>query len=244
MRESQVIIERVRRVGEHWQHLSLTVEDAALEQIKPGQSLLAESKAYLPERWIPINFDEEQRLLIIEHPNHELYSPGDVVSVMGPVGSPFPMRRGIQRLLLVAQDFAPTRLLFAMFRALQHGVAVTLVLTGDARNYPITTLPPTVEVIHSEDIISWSSQGQLLTWADQIVVVTEALFWQDRYVPILYAAHQSRPALPEDFLLGVFDLPTPCGTGACMACMVRCHHGNRLACLDGPAFDMANVKLL
>lgn len=248
MRESQAIIERVRRVGSGWQQLMLAVEDTALEHIKPGQTLLVKaSKAldpYLRENWIPIGFDAEQRTLQVEIPLKTAYTPGEAVSIIGPVGSAFPVRAGIRHLLLIAQEDAPTRLLFLMASALRSGISVTLVLAGTTQNYPINTLPPQVEVIQSSDVLTWPSQQQTFIWADQVFIVTRSVFWEKYYLPIFYAANKSRPALPAGFLHGVFDLPLPCGTGACMACMVRCLNGDRLVCSDGPAFDLASIKFL
>jgi hypothetical protein len=57
------------------------------------------------------------------------------------------------------------------------------------------------------------------------------------------ACRDARHAVPEGFLHGVFDLPLPCGIGACMACMVRGKRDHRLVCIDGAAFDLAQVKL-
>lgn len=246
MRETQAIIERVRRVGAGWQHLALAV-DSALEQTQPGQVLLVRTDEtwdpYLREQWIPIDFDDEEGLLIVEQPLGRNYSPGDVVSVIGPIGEGFPLKRDIQQLLLIAQDYPPIRLLFLMNQALRSGMSVTLVLTGDAREaYPINLLSPAVEVIQSNNAVNWANQRQTFLWAEQVFAVTSPALWIDYYAMLLRAAEESRHALPEGYLHGVFDLPLPCGTGGCMACMVRSKDGNRLACLDGASFDLARIK--
>lgn len=248
MRESQAIVERIRRIGSGWQHVSLAVEDPALEQISPGQSLLVrvgESWGpYLRENWIPVDFDAEKRVLIIEHPISSRYAPGDVINVLGPVGNAFVLRADIQHLLLVAQDYAPTRLLFQLFFALRQGIEVTLILTGSAKDYPIVTLPPGLEVILSEDNTAWPELKETLSWADQVFMVASPAFWQDNFVPVLFTAHKVRPLLPDGFLMGVFDLPLPCGTGACDACLIRSNDGMRHVCVHGPAFDMSKVKIM
>ncbi len=84
MRESQAIIERIRRVNEHYHHLDLSV-DEWLCQIKPGQSLLARVTdswdPYLREHWWPVAVGPNR--LTIERPASARYEPGQVVSVLG-----------------------------------------------------------------------------------------------------------------------------------------------------------------
>lgn len=248
MRESQAIIERVRRVASGWQQLFLSVEDPALEKIKPGQTVLARPSSttldpYLRQNWIPVAFHADQGTLIIETPLDTLYNPGEVISLIGPIGSPFSLRSNIRNLLLIAQDCPPTRLLFLMEHAIQMGMAVTLVLAGEAQNYPISALPPAIEVLQSPDPLLWPEQQQSFLWAEQVFITAHSFLWEKYYLPILRAAQNSRTALPIGFLQGVFDIPIPCGTGGCMACMLRCNHGEQLVCIDGPAFDLSTVKL-
>jgi hypothetical protein len=247
VRETQTLIERVRQIGAGWQHLELAVEDPALEQIKPGQTLLVRPgtgwEPYLREQWVPVACDTEGGVLVVERPITQRYVPGDVASVIGPVGAPFPSRAGIRHLLLVVQDYPPTRLLLLLAQAVAQGVAVTMVLTGEAQQYPLGTLPPVVEVINNQEALQWPDQANHFTWADQVFAVTSPVYWEERYAALWEAARQARHTLPESFLYGVFDLPLPCGAGACLACMVRCKHDNRLVCVDGAAFDLAHVKL-
>ena len=241
MRESQAIIERVRQIGGRIQQISLAVEDASLEQIKSGQTLLVDTPiTYLRENWIPTRFDEDEGVLVVEHPIQYHYTPGDVVSIIGPIGTPLSLRSGVRNLLLIAEDYPPIRLLFFLHHALSRGISVALVLTGSAKNYPITELPPTVEIVNSDDITTWPNQRDTLHWADQVVAITDPVFWEERFHALHYQA--SERMLPRDFIYGIIDLPIPCGTGACMACMVRTRNGNKLACLDGSAFDLTQVK--
>src|SRR5688572_12046235 len=121
MRESKAIIERVRRINNHWQHLELAVEPD-LAHIQPGQTLLARMgegfEPYLREQWIPLGYNPDEGVLIVERPLSRQYLTGDEVSLLGPVGSPFALRRNIRNLLLVALDYPPTRLLALMLQAL------------------------------------------------------------------------------------------------------------------------------
>lgn len=245
MRETKAIIERVRRTGDRWQHLELVVE-AGLEQIQPGQILLARTEgfwsSYLREQWVPIGVDEDNGFLLVERPIAHTYTPSDAVSVIGPVGSPFPLKRGIRHLLLVALDYPPTRLLFLILEAVRQHAEVALVLTGQAQHYPLGTLPKAVEVVYSPDPMSWQNQDKTLIWADQVFAIAPPVYSAVYFHTLLETSKLARQALPEAFLQGVFDFPLPCGTGACMACMVAGRHTDRLACTDGAAFDLTQVR--
>lgn len=242
MRESLGIIERVRRIGEGWQHISLAVEDPALESLKPGQSLLVRRQdtfdPYLRERWVPVDYDNALGVLEIERPESDMLDPGDVVSVIGPVGSAFPLQERTRQLLLVVQDYPVTQFRYLLVTALRAGLAVTLVMAGAPQSYPLSSLPPEAEVIYGDIPEQWPSFEQTLLWADQIFVLTAVHVAYHRYRELLEAARTARHALPENFLYGVFDYPLPCGTGVCMACAV----GNKPACIDGPAFDLGKVR--
>lgn len=245
MRETAAIIERVWRVSPAYQRLELTVEPA-LAQIQPGQSVLAligESnwEPYLREQWLPVEHHGSQ--LIVERPAQQSYKPGQTVNLIGPVGSPFPWSGG-RHLLLIAQDTAPTPLLLLAQHALAQTAEVALVLLGEeAINYPYNALPPAVEVISGNVDNTWVNQDTILEWADQIFVVVHEGFWLDYFSNLFHKVKQVRSKIPLNFLYGVFNLPLPCGTGACMACMVRCKTSNKLICTQGPALDLVEVLL-
>jgi dihydroorotate dehydrogenase electron transfer subunit len=38
------------------------------------------------------------------------------------------------------------------------------------------------------------------------------------------------------------DVPFACGVGACMSCAVEGERGLRLACIDGPVFDLKDLE--
>lgn len=245
MRETQAIIERVRRIDASWQHLELAVEPE-LAHIQPGQTLLARRGTswdpYLREQWVPLGFNPQEGLLLIERPLAQRYEPGDEVSLLGPVGLPFDIDPATHQLLLVALDYPPTRLLSLLLEAVKAGQSVVLVLTGRARNYPLSNLPAAVEVIHSDETLSWPEQARTLTWAEQVVVVTAPLFCDEYYGKLWRTATDIRRALPAGYLQGVYALPFPCGTGACHACLVRRKGADHLACIQGPAFDLAQMS--
>jgi hypothetical protein len=245
MRETQALIERVRRVGTQWQHLDLAVEQD-LAQIQPGQTVLARlnrgREPYLREQWIPLGYNPDEGVLVVERPLVEFHEPGDEVSLIGPVGVSYEVNPVTSRLLLVALDYPPTRLLALMLKAIADGLSVMLVLTGSARDYPLSELPAAVEVIHSDNPNTWPDQERTISWADQVFAVTSPTYAELNYNQLWQDALRIRRALPQAFLHGIYTLPLPCGTGACLACLVRRKGADHLACIQGPAFNLAEMN--
>ena len=245
MRERLAVIERVRRMGSNWQHLDLAVEPE-LAYMQPGQVVLARLgdswSPYLREQWIPLGFNDEEGVLIVERPLHEQYNPGDEVNLLGPIGSPFLLKPAIRNLLLIAYDYPPTRLMSLVVQAIRQNMSVVLVLTASAQDYPLTNLPAVVEVITTPNETEWANQADTLKWADQVYAVTSSVFCEEYYAALWQATKEARRAVPESFLQGIYPLTLPCGTGACMACLVRRKGADHLACVQGPCFDLSHMN--
>lgn len=238
MRETEAIVERVWRVASDIQRLELRV-DESLKHLEAGQSLLAAGASYLREQWIPV--EVSSNTLIVERQMDSTYRPGQTVSLLGPIGNGFAWTQGQQkRLLLIAYDIYPTALLMLASKALQQNAPVALVLLGKAREYPFAGLPPAIEVISGQDNASWSEQNETILWADQIF----ALANDDYFGELFQVVKSLKMNIPVNYFYGVYNAPLPCGTGACMACMVRCKTTNKLICLDGAAFDLTEMFLV
>ncbi len=244
-KEARATIERVRRISSRLQRLELGVEEG-LSHLKPGQMLLARLHEdrwdpYLPERWVPVAVDG--RTITIERPARNHYAPGQVVSVLGPVGAPFPMRYNLRNLLLIALDTMPTPLLFLGGLAIRSKISVTLVLSGVASEYPLEVLPEEVEVIEGDLDNGWPNQVTTVGWADQVIAAANPAYYNTLYPALLRKIHELRAEVPRRYLLGIFDLPMACGVGTCQGCGVSCHTGgDRLICVDGPALDLEEVN--
>lgn len=254
MKETEAIIERVRRINNEYQHLELAV-DEALWRIKPGQSLLArppEDEAswhpYLRERWWPVNIGEGK--LVVERPSTESYNPGQLVNLIGLVGQPYRFRRTLRNVLLIAYETAPTPLLMTIPWLLSNKISVTLVLAGSARAYSTQHLAKEVEIVFSDqetdsddDGLKWSNQVMTIGWADQVFVAVGQDDEYRRFKQVLEKFTQLRNGVPQNYLFGVYQASVPCGVGACQACMIQMLKGTHLACVDGPAFDLTQVLL-
>jgi len=243
MQQTDAVIERVWQVAKGCQRVELIV-DQSLDNIQVGQSLLALDDAfYLRRQWLPVARDG--RVLTIELPQQTSVTPGQVIDIIAPVGQPYPWVGGAnKRLLLIAQETLPTPLLWLAQEAVNQSAEVAMVLLGTASNYPFEGIPPAVEVMVGEDDGTWKDEDSLLTWADQVFMVVHPAFWLDYFTTLFHKMKNTRGHVPVNLLYGVMNIPLPCGTGACNACMVRCKTKNKLACTDGTALDLTEVQLL
>jgi hypothetical protein len=245
MRETQAIIERVRRVTSDLLHLELSV-DPALDQLQPGQALLARRQnlpgwtPYLREEWTPVAARPGH--LVIERSGGGHHAPGEPVSLLSPVGRPIPLRSGLRHLLLIAQA-PPTPLVWLARRASADGVAITLVLGEAATRYPLELLPREVEILRSDTDWKWPDRVETLHWADQVIALAPPLTQAEHYGQLYDTISQLRhQVVPDGYVCGLFYHRLACGTGACQACQVGARGGPLLACTDGPALDLKQVK--
>jgi dihydroorotate dehydrogenase electron transfer subunit len=80
----------------------------------------------------------------------------------------------------------------------------------------------------------------LLRWADVVYTVGSTRL----YLALKDQVRAIRLAGDADFLYGlVLDALLPCGVGACLACSVPVSDGLKLACVDGPVFDLMALDL-
>jgi NAD(P)H-flavin reductase len=244
MKQSEAIIERVRRINPAYQHLELAVDDT-LSRIKPGQSLLVKTgrdwHPYLRVQWHPVTIAGAK--LVIERPAGEHYDVGQVVDVLGLVGQPIRFRRNLRNVLLVAYDTPPTPLLMTIPWLMGNKVSVTLVLLGTARQYDTAHLNPEVEVIKGDDDLNWQNQVMTVGWADQVLAVVHTDDELGRFKKLVARFEERRAIIPQNYLFGIFNGDLPCGVGACHACMLQTRQSWSLVCTDGPAFDLTQITL-
>ena len=253
MKESQAVVQRVRRLDKTYQRIDIAI-DSSLQSIKPGNALLARPKSMRQERmwhpytrsiWWPV--DLKNQLLVIDRPTEERYEPGDVIDIIAPIGQPYRFRRTLHNVLLVAYDTDPSCLLLNIPWLINNNVGVTLVLLGWARQYPFQSLPPQVEIAVGEDgehILEWQSQVTTIGNADQVFVAVSAGNEMARFQEIWTLFSNRRNDIGKNYLFGVFQNLLPCGVGACDACMIPTKDGYKLACVDGPAFDLATLPFI
>lgn len=251
MRETQAIVERIKRVNRGYQRLELAV-DRSLSSLLPGQALLVRRISrdyeaeiwhpYLRDLWFPVEI-LASNMLVVEQPAREQFVPGQLLSILGPVGKPLRFRQKLRNLLLLAYETAPTPLLLMLQPLLEQGTSLTMVTLGAARDYDCAHLPEELEIIQASDDHRWHDMVMTLGWADQVFVLIGAGPELTQFAEVMRLIRGRRSDVPVNTIFGVFQRQLPCGVGACQACLLPMRGAAKLQCLDGPAFDLTQLRL-
>jgi hypothetical protein len=220
---SAEIIEIRMEVGET---LSGRILLSQAVRIEPGQYLLAhpiQALDILPHPLFMCSGAENEWMLAAPLPPS--WSVGTQLSIRGPLGSGFHLPPGTRKTALAALDGCPQRLLPLVQRTLAQGGDVALYCSSDLPDH----LPLAVEVLPLNQL------SQALNWADYL-----ALDVPLEMLPELSArlglTDARRCPCPAEVLVVA---PMPCGGVAeCGVCAVHTNQGWRLACKDGPVFEL------
>jgi hypothetical protein len=155
------------------------------------------------------------------------WEPGTILSLHGPLGHGFRLPLDLRRLALAATGEGPARLLPLAEAALSRNAAVTL--------YSDLLLPDLPTALEAFPL---AALPEALTWADFLVVDTplkdSAALGERLGLP-----PGSQPPCPGQVLVYT---PMPCaGFAECGACAVHSQRGWKLACVDGPVFDLKEI---
>jgi hypothetical protein len=157
------------------------------------------------------------------------WRPGMELNVRGALGRGFHLPPAARRVALGAPEGHPFRLLPLLAAALAQGCEVALC----APRVP-GGLPPQVEILEPQVL------PELAAWADYL-----ALDLIPGQIPALRTLlgikhYQPLPDAGEALVFG----PMPCAAAAeCGACAVRTRQGWRLACKDGPVFNLRDLEV-
>ena len=196
----------------------------------PGQYLPCqrESDHYttLPINLFPI-LSPDERLYLAPLPENWL--PGDYIQTLPPQGVGFSLPPTARRIGLLALGVSPLRLLPLLKPALAQNAALVLFWDSQPNQDILHHLPTAVEVAPSTSLV------ENFDWLDYLVVDLDLAS-----LPQLDALIDTqKPAFEGQALLRT---PMPCrGIGDCGVCTVKTHHGWKLACVDGPVFDLQEV---
>ena len=154
--------------------------------------------------------------------------PGTHLKLRGPLGRAFELPPALRRLALASLGEGGARLRPLMDQALARGLEVALFDDQHPRG-----LPPAVEAY------PLSGLAEALPWADFLAldIPYTALAQLNRFFG-------PRPALNRPLLAAqaLIAGPMPCGAWAdCGACAVRTRHSWKLACKDGPVFNLEEL---
>lgn len=173
---------------------------------------------------------------------------GDFLDVIGPLGQGFNLPTGARNLLLVSDGPPLAPLLGVLDTALERGQSVALALGAKraAALYPLNLLPPAVEFYAATRDGSAGNRGavvdmlpDVLGWADTLAATGSATLFHALQQQITRVRLINQPGFA-----GALIAPRllACGVGACWRCAVPTTAGPRLACTDGPVFDLARLE--
>jgi dihydroorotate dehydrogenase electron transfer subunit len=231
----------------HLQLLTLYAPD--LPQLHAGQLILVRAGVrfdpYLRTAFFPISLagSNDSCLLLADGrdvPSEHLYTipAGSALDIIAPVGNGFTIEAGTQRLLLVCDEAHAAPLIALAREAAEKQIAVTLLIEADSEFSAASSLLP-LDVEYQVVPSLAAALPTLLRWPDQICAAGDMA---------LYALLKAQMAMagliaPARFAQVVITPPLACGFGACLACAVETPRGMRLACVDGPVFDLAELVL-
>jgi len=118
-----------------------------------------------------------------------------------------------------------------------------MVLMGSARQYETSHLSEEVEIFQADDDLTWPDMVMTLGWADQVFVVVGQGDELGYYSDVMRLMRERQSDIPTNYAFAVMQRELPCGVGACHACALKLRGAHKLQCLDGPAFDLTDLRL-
>jgi hypothetical protein len=156
------------------------------------------------------------------------WRPGTYLDLVGPLGHGFELPREVQRLGLVALGDTVSRLMPLVGQIGKSHSGITLFT-----DLPLPRIPALLEAY------PLASLKQVLDWPD-FLAFDLPLQRLPELRDVLALRDGSDLHIPSQVLV---TLPMPCaGLARCGACAVPARRGWKLACEDGPVFDLHQLK--
>ena len=233
--------------------VTLTAPAIALG-LAPGRFVLADLGGYLRTPLFPARMEAEGFDLLVPpaHPAATL-RPGDEVNLIGPLGQGFEVPTAARRLLLVASTIH-LPVLLPLTQPRNHGFfssSIALLLSAPTATalYPISHLSPALEVHVVTADGSAGHQGSaldlfpdLVRWADCLCIAPLHPDDPATYPALAEIVREVRLDPGHHFAQALVVPPMACGVGACQGCAVQTARGTKLACTDGPVFDLLELQ--
>ena len=194
----------------------------------PGQYLLAHDPASDSPLPSPVfNAGSISGGFILAPPIPQTWQPSTTLSLRGPLGRGFSLPNSARHVTLVALGETSARLRPLLFDALNQGASVVLV-----SNLELPDLPPEIE------IQPVTALAEVVQWADYLAmdIPRESLTGLRE---VLGLGQQARAKVEAELLVVTL---MPCGgMGECSVCAVNVRRGWKMACKDGPVFDLSEL---
>lgn len=199
---------------------------AYLLAFKPGSDSAVAVPVFAARSFVHF-LGKEKNGFLMAPPLPESWTPGTNLQLRGPLGHGFKIPASARRIALVAFDSSPARLLPLLDGAFKQGAEVTLLCEN-----PVDDLPLKVEVQPLgvlADIISWSDFISFDITRESLPHLKHKL-----EIIVLQKIRVEAQVL--------IRTPMPCGGLAdCGVCTVDNRNGPKLACTDGPVFDLESL---
>lgn len=169
---------------------------------------------------------------------------GTSLDVLGPIGHGWPIAPATRNLLLIGVADAAAPLLALTEAALRQRLAVTLVLGAPiGPGLPTSLVPPAAEYTLGRGLDPAAAalaavDDALLRWADAIYLALPRTAWP----VVANRLRHVRVRWDRGLAHAHSDIALPCAVGVCGACALATKKGLRLACVDGPVFDLRDVS--
>jgi dihydroorotate dehydrogenase electron transfer subunit len=250
MLQTDVLVTDVER-GAAFVQVALSAPEIA-DGLSPGRFVLADLGDCLRIPLFPAILEGETFGILVppDHPAAALRS-GTNVDLIGPLGRGFEVDEAARRLLLAADtDHLPVLLSLVsqnsgFFKRPGFSAALLLSAPTAAQLYPIHQLPASLEVHVVTADGSAGHEGSILDlfpdlvrWADCVCVACDPAV----YLALAEVVREVRIKPVKRFAQALIVPPMICGVGACQGCAVTVAGGFKLACTDGPVFDLLELR--
>jgi dihydroorotate dehydrogenase electron transfer subunit len=168
-------------------------------------------------------------------------APGDLVDLMGPLGSGFLVKPAARNLLLVAGGIGIAPLAFLAEEATGLGRTVTLLLGARKASQLClgSQLPNGILIVKATEDGSEGRKGLVTDLVGEFAGQADQVFACGP-VP-MYKAMADLGCLKGRAVQVSLELTMACGVGACYGCTVKTRMGPKQVCQDGPVFDLADI---
>lgn len=173
---------------------------------------------------------------------------GAQIDLLGPLGRSLPRRAEARQILFVAEGLAlgPLLALAEVALADRGQAALLAVVPEGSAAYPAEALPVALEYQRAPRGGASAAARDLLLWADAVYAAGSQRFYHDLRDEIKEARPGQRGGFAFGLLLEPFgwqppawgEARLPCAVAACRACLVELRREKRLACVQGPTFDL------
>ena len=164
---------------------------------------------------------------LLAPPIPRTWRPGKTLSLRGPLGRGFSLPTSAGHVTLAVLGETSARLKPLLFKALNQGASIVLV-----SDLELPDLPPEVE------IQPMSALAEIVQWADYLAMDMP----RESLVGLREMLGLGQQATSRVEAQALVLTPMPCGgMGECSVCAVTVKRGWKMACKDGPVFDLGDL---